>query len=149
MHELTQASQETKLLSGAKRRDLSDYWEGRRSSRTSTIATALRWRLTHNDPRYRVISLIRSFKDKETEKIFAREISLKLPQAIQQVALRKLRMLNRALTIQDLRVPPANRLERLSADRAGQYSIRINDQWRICFERRDSDAFNVEITDYH
>jgi proteic killer suppression protein len=96
-----------------------------------------------------VISLIRSFKDKETEKIFAREISLKLPQAIQQVALRKLRMLNRALTIQDLRVPPANRLERLSADRAGQYSIRINDQWRICFEWRDSDAFNVEITDYH
>jgi proteic killer suppression protein len=96
-----------------------------------------------------VISLIRSFKDKETEKIFSREISLKLPQAIQQVALRKLRMLNRALTIQDLRVPPANRLERLSADRAGQYSIRINDQWRICFEWRDSDAFNVEITDYH
>lgn len=72
-----------------------------------------------------------------------------MPQNIQQVALRKLRMLNRAVTLQDLRVPPANRLEKLSGARAGQYSIRINDQWRICFDWRDGDAFNVEIVDYH
>jgi proteic killer suppression protein len=58
-------------------------------------------------------------------------------------------MLNRAFTLEDLRIPPANRLEKLAGDRAGQYSIRINDQWRVCFEWRDRDAFNVEITDYH
>lgn len=68
---------------------------------------------------------------------------------IQQVALRKLRMLNRSVNIMDLRVPPANRLEKLHADRKGQWSIRINDQWRICFEWHDGDAHNVEIVDYH
>ena len=78
--------------------------------------------------------MIRNFKDKETQKIFERQRSRKLPSDIQQVALRKLRMLNRAETLQDLRVPPANRLERLVGNRNGQYSIRINDQWRICFE---------------
>jgi len=93
--------------------------------------------------------MIRSFKSKETEKIFNRERSQKLPPDIQQVALRKLRMLNRAVTLQDLRVPPANRLEQLTGDRAGQFSIRINDQWRICFEWVDGDAQNVEIVDYH
>ena len=81
--------------------------------------------------------MIRSFKSKETERIFNRERSRKLPADIQQVALRKLRMLNRAVTLQDLRVPPANRLEKLSGNRASQYSIRINDQWRICFEWKD------------
>jgi proteic killer suppression protein len=93
--------------------------------------------------------MIRSFKSKETEKIFNRQRSSKLPQDIQQVALRKLRMLNRAINLPDLQVPPANRLEKLSGDRAGQYSIRINDQWRICFEWQDGDAYNVEIVDYH
>jgi proteic killer suppression protein len=93
--------------------------------------------------------VIKSFRDKETEKLFNRERSRRLPPDIQQVALRKLRMLNRAVTLEDLRVPPANRLEKLAGDRAGQYSIRINDQWRVCFEWRDRDAFNVEITDYH
>ncbi len=93
--------------------------------------------------------MIRSFKSKETEKIFGRQRSRKLPSEIQQIALRKLRMLNRATTLQDLRVPPANRLEKLSGDRVGQYSIRINNQWRICFEWRDSDAHNVEIVNYH
>lgn len=78
--------------------------------------------------------MIQSFKDDEAEKIFNRQRSRKLPSDIQSVALRKLRMLNRAQSLQDLRVPPANRLERLSGDRAGQYSIRINDQWRVCFE---------------
>ena len=93
--------------------------------------------------------MIRTFKDKETQKIFERQRSRKLPSDIQQVALRKLRMLNRAETLQDLRVPPANRLERLVGNRDGQYSIRINDQWRICFEWQEGDALNVEIVDYH
>lgn len=93
--------------------------------------------------------MIQSFKDAEAEKIFTRQRSRRLPPDIQQVALRKLRMLNRAQTLQDLRVPPANRLERLIGDRSGQYSIRINEQWRICFEWRDGHAWRVEITDYH
>jgi len=93
--------------------------------------------------------VIKTFKDAETEKIYRRERSRKLPSDIQQVALRKLRMINNAINLNDLRIPPANRLEKLSGNRARQYSIRINDQWRICFEWNGSDAFNVEITDYH
>ena len=93
--------------------------------------------------------MIQNFKDKETQKIFERQRSRKLPSDIQQVALRKLRMLNRAETIQDLRIPPANRLERLVGDREGQYSIRINAQWRICFEWQDGEASDVEIVDCH
>lgn len=93
--------------------------------------------------------MIRSFKCKETEKIFYRRRSQKLPQEIQQVALRKLRMLHRAVTLTDLRIPPANRLEKLRGDRAGQHSIRINEQWRICFEWRKGDAYSVVIVDYH
>ena len=72
-----------------------------------------------------------------------------MPRDIQQVALRKLRMINNAKNINDLRIPPANRLEKLSGNREGQHSIRINDQWRICFVWRDGDAYDVEITDYH
>lgn len=93
--------------------------------------------------------MIRSFRDKETEKIFNRQRSRKLPSDIQQIALRKLRMLNRSQSLQDLRVPPSNRLEKLSGDRQDQYSIRINQQWRICFIWQNSDAYNVEIVDYH
>jgi proteic killer suppression protein len=93
--------------------------------------------------------VIKSFKDTETEKIFSRQLSRKLPTDIQQVALRKLRMIHNALSLIDLSIPPANRLEKLGGNRAGQYSIRINDQWRICFEWRDGDVFDVEITDYH
>jgi proteic killer suppression protein len=93
--------------------------------------------------------VIKSFKNKETEKIYSREISLKLPRDIQQIALRKLRMINNAKNMNDLRIPPANRLEKLSGIREGQHSIRINDQWRICFIWRDRDAYDVEITDYH
>ena len=107
------------------------------------------WRLTFNALRYIIIDVIKSFEGKETEKVFSRQVSRKLPRDIQQVALRKLRMLNRAMTLQDLRVPPANRLEKLRGDRAGQHSIRINDQWRICFEWHEGDGYNVEITDYH
>jgi proteic killer suppression protein len=93
--------------------------------------------------------VIKTFKDVETHKIYQRERSRRLPFDIQQTALRKLRMINNAININDLRVPPANHLEKLSGSREGQYSIRINDQWRICFEWKNSDAFNVEITDYH
>jgi proteic killer suppression protein len=93
--------------------------------------------------------MIRSFRETEAAKIYARQRSKKLPTDIQQVALRKMRMLNNALNLNDLRIPPANRLEKLSGNRAGQYSIRINDQWRLCFEWRDGDAYEVEITDYH
>jgi len=93
--------------------------------------------------------VIKSFKDGETEKIYSRERSRKLPPDIQQGALRKLRMVNNAKSINDLLIPPANRLEKLSGDRAGQYSVRINDQWRVCFAWKDGDAIDVEITDYH
>jgi len=93
--------------------------------------------------------VIKNFKDNETQKIYQRQRSRKLPSDIQQVALRKLRMINNSVTINDLRVPPANRLEKLSGNRAGQWSIRINDQWRVCFRWEGSDALDVEITDYH
>ena len=93
--------------------------------------------------------MIQNFKDKEAQKVFERKHSRKLPLDIQQVALRKLRMLNRAETLQDLRVPPANRLERLVGDREGQYSIRVNDQWQICFVWQNGEALDVEIVDYH
>ena len=93
--------------------------------------------------------MIKSFSDPETERIFALQVSRKLPRDIQQVALRKLRMLNNALTLNDLRIPPANRLEKLTGERAGQYSIRINDQWRICFVWREGHVYDVGIVDYH
>ena len=93
--------------------------------------------------------MIRSFVDKQAERIFRRERSRKLPQDLQRRALRKLRMLDAAQVLADLRVPPGNRLERLSGDREGEYSIRINDQFRICFVWRDGDAYRVEIVDYH
>jgi proteic killer suppression protein len=96
-----------------------------------------------------MLFVIQSFRDGETARVFHREFSGKLPTQIQPVALRKLRMLNNAYTLNDLRIPPANRLEKLSGDREGQYSIRINDQWRICFAWRSNNAHDVEITDYH
>lgn len=94
-------------------------------------------------------NVIKSFKCKETERIFNLENSKKIPPGIQQIALRKLRMLHRSTNIADLRIPPANRLEKLSGSRSGQWSIRVNDQWRICFEWHDGHAFKVEIVDYH
>jgi proteic killer suppression protein len=93
--------------------------------------------------------MIQSFKCKETEKLFNREYSRKLPSSIQRVAFRKLRMLHRSSCVDDLRVPPGNRLEVLVGNRKGQRSIRINEQWRICFIWKEGDAFNVEIVDYH
>ena len=93
--------------------------------------------------------MIKSFKDIETEKIYGLEGSNKLPRDIQQVALRKLRMINNSKTLIDLKVPPANRLEKLKGSRDGQFSIRINGKWRICFEWQNGDAYSVEIVDYH
>ena len=93
--------------------------------------------------------MIRSFADRETQRVWEGVRSRKLPSDIQPAALRKLRLLNQARVIGDLRAPPAHRLEALSGDRKGQYSIRINDQWRICFTWRDGGVENVEIVDYH
>jgi proteic killer suppression protein len=93
--------------------------------------------------------VIKSFRDRETAKILSREHSTRLPADIQQVAYRKLRMLNNAQGLADLRIPPGNRLEKLSGDREGQYSIRINDRWRICFDWREEDVYLVEVVDYH
>jgi proteic killer suppression protein len=93
--------------------------------------------------------VIWNFADQETAKLFARESIRKLPPEILCTALRKLIMLDAATIIQELLVPPSNRLEKLFGDREGQYSIRINDQWRICFKWKDGDAFDVEIVDYH
>jgi proteic killer suppression protein len=93
--------------------------------------------------------MIKNFRSRETEKIWNGVRSKRLPQDIQQIARRKLRMLNNARSLSDLRIPPANRLEALKGRRSGQYSIRINDQWRICFVWMDGDAVHVEIVDYH
>lgn len=93
--------------------------------------------------------MIRSFRDAETEKVFRRDPSRRLPPDLQRRAHRKLLVLDAADVLDELRIPPGNRLERLSGDRVGQYSIRINDQWRICFRWNRGDAFDVEITDYH
>lgn len=93
--------------------------------------------------------MINSFKCKETGKVFRRQFSKNLPQAIQRKAQIKLYMLDAAADLNALRIPPANRLEALSGNREGQYSIRINAQWRICFEWENGSACNVEIVDYH
>ena len=93
--------------------------------------------------------MIKTFRSKETEKIYNREFSSKLPSNIQRTALKKLWMLDAAPDINSLRVPPSNHLEALKAERKGQHSIRINKQWRICFVWNNGDAFDVEIVDYH
>lgn len=93
--------------------------------------------------------MIQNFGDPETELLWSGRRSRKLPSDIQSVALRKLRMLNQARVLQDMRVPPGNRLEALKGSRKGQHSIRINNQWRICFEWQDGGPNNVEIVDYH
>jgi toxin HigB-1 len=93
--------------------------------------------------------VIKSFKDDEARSIYGRQRSRRLPADIQQIALRKLRMLNNAMTLNDLRIPPANRLEKPSGERAGPHSICVNDRWRVCFVWREGDAYDVEIVDYH
>ncbi len=93
--------------------------------------------------------MIISFKCKEAEKIWRGHISCKLPRDIQEIALIKLRLIEASMKIEDLRIPPSNRLESLKGKRKGQHSIRINQQWRICFEWKDTNAMIVEIIDYH
>lgn len=93
--------------------------------------------------------MIRSFGDKGTAQLFARESVRRWSGPLQHVALRKLRMLDAATTLEDLRVPPANRLEKRKGDRRGQWSIRVNAQWRICFRWEGADAHDVELVDYH
>lgn len=93
--------------------------------------------------------MIQGFADPETARIWTGQRSRRLPPDIQAVALRKLRLMNQARVLGDLRAPPGNRLEALCADRSGQYSIRINDQWRICYLWQDGGPAHVEIVDYH
>ena len=93
--------------------------------------------------------MIRSFRDKDTERLFSREPVRKWGRDLQRTGLRKLRILDAALTLEDLKSPPGNRLEKLAGAREGQWSIRVNDQWRICFRWRNGDAHAVEIVDYH
>ncbi|MCE2432090.1 MAG: type II toxin-antitoxin system RelE/ParE family toxin [Candidatus Latescibacteria bacterium] len=93
--------------------------------------------------------MIRTFKDREAEKVFKGRFSKKLPHNIQQIAERKLILLHQSANLNDLRVPPSNRLEALKGNRRGQHSIRINDQWRICFEWNEDGVYAVEIVDYH
>lgn len=93
--------------------------------------------------------MIKSFKGKASKNVFARERSKRISPNIQRIAYRKLLILDAVERLQDLRVPPGNQLEKLSGDREGQHSIRINDQWRICFRWHDGDAYDVEIADYH
>jgi proteic killer suppression protein len=93
--------------------------------------------------------MIVDFRDRETATIWSGRRSRRLPNDIQATALRKLRLLNNAKRLDDLKVPPANRLEALKGSRDGQHSIRVNDQWRICFLWKDNHAHEVEIVDYH
>ena len=93
--------------------------------------------------------MIKSFRCAETETIFNGVVSKRIDIRIQNTARRKLRMINNARTLDDLRIPPANRLEPLKGNRKGQYSIRINDQYRICFKWHEGNLFDVEIVDYH
>ncbi len=93
--------------------------------------------------------MIKSFADREAERIFRRQVSRRFPPDVQRRARIKLEILDAAESLQDLRIPPSNHLERLSGDRQGQHSIRINSQWRICFVWQDGNAHRVEIVDYH
>ena len=93
--------------------------------------------------------MIRSFADRDSERLFNREPVRRFAGALARIALRKLRQLDAAVELADLRSPPGNRLEKLKGERSGQYSIRINDQWRVCFRWSGGDAHDVEIVDYH
>jgi proteic killer suppression protein len=93
--------------------------------------------------------MIRSFRDTETERLFRRERGSKLARPLQRAALRKLLLLDAAESLDDLRVPPGNRLEKLAGDREGQYSVRVNDQYRVCFRWEGGEAHDVEVVDYH
>jgi proteic killer suppression protein len=93
--------------------------------------------------------MIKTFADRDTAALFANHRARRFDGEWRQAARRKLSLLHRAASLEDLRIPPGNRLEKLGGDRAGQYSLRINDQWRLCFTWQDGDAWDVEILDYH
>jgi proteic killer suppression protein len=93
--------------------------------------------------------VIKSFADPDTERLFARERVRRYPAELQKIMVRKLLVVDAAEQVKDLRAPPGNRLEKLSGHRAGQHSIRVNDQWRICFRWHDGNAYDVELVDYH
>ena len=93
--------------------------------------------------------MIRSFRDKEAERLFLRERRTKIGSTLRRAALRKLLLLDAAEALDDVRIPPGNRLEKLEGDRAGQYGIRVNDQWCVCFRWEDGESHDVEIVDYH
>jgi len=93
--------------------------------------------------------VIKSFRCRETERLFLGKFSKQLPQKIQRIAARKLEIIAASSELESLRIPPSNRLEQLKGDRAGQHSIRVNEQWRICFVWQDGDAYDIEIVDYH
>jgi toxin HigB-1 len=99
--------------------------------------------------RVTIYAVIKSFGDRDTERLFAREPVRRYPAELRRAMLRKLVAVDAAEALDDLRVPPGNRLEKLRGDRAGQHSIRVNDQWRVCFAWRDGDAYDVSIADYH
>ncbi len=118
------------------------------------VLTKIPWRRViplfafHNAMRYKGV-MIKSFESTETERIWKGNVSRKFPGDIQQRVLRKLFMLDKAQSLDDLMIPPANRLEHLKGDRKDQYSIRVNDQWRLCFLWKDGNAENVQLVDYH
>jgi len=93
--------------------------------------------------------MIKTFRSKETEKLFLRQRSLRFSPDVHRIALRKLLLLDAAEKLEDLRMPPGNRLEKIIGNRQGQHSIRVNDQWRVCFRWSEGDAYEVEIVDYH
>ena len=93
--------------------------------------------------------MIRTFADRDAERLWEGQRVRRFSRDVEKAAMRKLRLINNAVTIQDLRIPPGNRLEALSGARSGQHSVRVNDQWRVCFSWRRGDAFDVEIVDYH
>lgn len=102
-----------------------------------------------NATRYYLFAVIKTFRDKESEQLFQRRFTRRFPANLHRAAWKKLAMLDAAEKLEDLRVPPGNRFEKLSGKRAGEYSIRINDQWRICFRWREGNSYDVEVADYH
>jgi toxin HigB-1 len=122
-----------------------------RAKNTGDLGPSLQraWRLTLIARGATMHWMIRSFRDKETERLFLRERRTKIASTLRRPALRKLLLLDAAETLGDVRVPPGNRREKLEGDRAGQYGIRVNDQWRVCFRWEDDEAHDVEIADDH
>jgi toxin HigB-1 len=114
-----------------------------------TLRAIRKHSLTDSNVSRYYLGVIKGFRDRDAERLFDRRPTKRFGPDVQRVALRKLRMLDAATTLEDLRVPPGNRLERLRGDRVGQHSIRINGQWRVCFRWRDGAAHDVEIVDYH